>query len=237
MRELARTRLLAERALFVAQWMPTLLRWQTELLAQNSMAMPEVQQLITNTTRLVSSVERFAAVAEQLPGQVRSERQEILKALEAQENKLTPLVNEVRLTLASGSQFSTSLNTTITTFDGLMKRFGVGETNVVDAPDTNREPFRITDYGQTAEKLEAAARQLTELFRTFDHALGSTNLTRLSTEITPVVQQAQTSGRDVVDYAFGRVALLILIGLAAALVYRFISPRLGPGRRPPPHSP
>ena len=50
---------------------------------------------------------------------------------------------------------STSLNTTLTTFDALMKRFGVGETNNASPPSTNAEPFRIQDYGQTAVQLEA----------------------------------------------------------------------------------
>lgn len=232
MRELARTRLFAERALFLAQWMPTMLRWQTELLAENAVAMPGVQQMLTNSTRIATSVERFAGVAEQLPAQLRSEREEILKAIETQETRLTPLVNEVRLTLASGTQLSTSLNTTITTFDGLMKRFGIGETNGVDAPNTNREPFRITDYGQTAVQLEAAARQLTELLRTLDQTLGSTNVTRLSAEFSPVVQQAQTSSKEIVDYAFWRGLVLILTVFGAALIYRLISSRLRPGRHP-----
>ena len=133
-REIAQTRLFAERALFVTQKMPMLLRWQTELLSVNAVEMPAVQQLVTNSTQIAASVERFARVAEQLPGQVSTEREEILKALQAQENKLTPLVNEVRQTLTAGSQMSTSLNTTLTTFDAVMKRFGVGETNNAGPP-------------------------------------------------------------------------------------------------------
>ena len=128
-RELAQTRLFAERALYVTQKMPTLLRWQTELLSLNAMAMPAVQQLITNSTQITASVDRFARVAEQLPQQLNTEREEILKAFQSQEKNLTPLVNELHQTLIAGSQMSTSLNTTLTTFDALMKRFGVGETN------------------------------------------------------------------------------------------------------------
>ena len=140
-REIAQTRLFAERALFVTQKMPMLLRWQTELLSVNAVEMPAVQQLVTNSTQIAASVERFARVAEQLPGQVSTEREEILKALQSQESKLTPLVNEVRQTLTAGSQMSTSLNTTLTTFDALMKRFGVGETNNA-APPGHQSPNR-----------------------------------------------------------------------------------------------
>ena len=91
-REIAQTRLFAERALYVTQKMPMLLRWQTELLSVNAVNMPAVQQLVTNSTQIAASVERFAAVAEKLPGRMSAEREEILKALESQERKLTPLV-------------------------------------------------------------------------------------------------------------------------------------------------
>ena len=205
-----------------------LLRWQTELLSLNAVQMPAVQQMVTNTTQIAASVERFAAVAEKLPGQVSTEREEILKALQSQEQQLTPLVNEVRQTLTAGSQMSTSLNTALTTFDAVMKRFGVGETNNAGPPAKNAEPFRIQDYGQTAAQLEAAARQLTEFLLTLDQTLGSTNLAKLSEQVGPVVQQARTSGKEIVDYAFWKGTLLVTIVLLAALIYRFLVARLLP---------
>jgi hypothetical protein len=192
--------------------------------------MPAVRQLVTNSAQIAASVERFASVAEKLPGQVSTEREEILKALQAQEMNLTPLVNEVRQTLLAGSQMSTSLNNTLTTFDAVMKRFGVGETNTAGPAKTNAEPFRIQDYGQTAAQLEAAARQLTELLLTLDRTIGSTNLLQLSAQVAPAVQQAQTGGKELVDYAFWKGILLLAIVCAALLVtlllYRFLSVRL-----------
>jgi hypothetical protein len=73
-REIAQTRLLAERALYVGQKMPMLLRWQTELLALNSSQLPGVQLLVTNSTQIASSVDRFATLAIKLPDQVSAER-------------------------------------------------------------------------------------------------------------------------------------------------------------------
>ena len=218
-REIAQTRMFAERALFVTQKMPMLLRWQTELLSVNAVDMPAVRQLVTNSTQIAASVDRFARVAEQLPGQVSTEREEILKALQAQEKDVTSL-------MSSGTQFSASLNTTLTTLDALMKRFGVGETNSAGPPKTNAEPFRIQDYAQTAAQLEATARQLTELLVTLDRTLGSTNLLQLSAQVGPVVQQARTGGKEIVDYAFWKGILLVVIALLAALIYRFLSARL-----------
>jgi hypothetical protein len=227
-REIAQTRLFAERALYVGQKIPILLRWQIELLSANATQLPAVQQLVTNSTQLTASVERFATVAEKLPDQVSTERTEILKALQSQEKDVTSLV-------ASGTELSASLNTTLTTLDGLMKRLGVGETNNAGPPKTNAEPFRIQDYTQTAAQLEATARQLTELLVTLDGLIGSTNLAKLSAQVGPVVQQAQTSGKEVVDYAFWKGALLVGIVLLAALIYRFLVARLlPPGKTNPP---
>jgi hypothetical protein len=225
-REIAQTRLFAERALYVMQKLPTLLRWQAELLSINAVDLPAVRQLVTNSTQIAASVDRFTRVAEQLPGQVSAEREEILKALQSQETQLTPLVNEMRETLTAGTAMSTSLNTTFTTFDALMKRFGVGETNSAGPPDTNSEPFRIQDYTQSAAQLEVTARQLTEMIRTLDQTLDSTNLAKLSEQLGPAVQQAQTGGKEIVDYAFWKGILLVAIALVAALIYRFLVARL-----------
>ncbi len=218
-REIAQTRLMAERALYVAQKMPTILRWQTELLSLNAIQLPAVQQLVSNSTQIATSVERFATVAEKLPDQVSTERAEILKALQSQEKDVASL-------LTSGTQMSDSVNTTLTTLDGVMKRLGIGDTNNVKAASTNAEPFRIQDYTATVAQLEVTARQLTELLITVDQTLGSTNLAKLTAQVSPAVQQVQTSGKEVVDYAFWKGILLVVIAFFLALIYRFLSAHL-----------
>jgi hypothetical protein len=223
-REIAQTRMFAERALFVSQKMPMLLRWQTELLSINAVEMPAVQQVVANSTQIAAAMARFAAVAEKLPDQVSTERAEILKALQAQEKDVASL-------MASGTQMSDSLNTTLTTFDALMQRFGVGETNRDVPPPANAEPFRIQDYTQTAAQLGATARQLTELLIALDQTLGSTNLAKLTAQVGPVVQQAQTSGKEIVDYAFWKGILLVGVVLAAFLIYRLLAARLSPHKK------
>jgi hypothetical protein len=113
------------------------------------------------------------------------------------------------------------------TFDGLMKRFGVGETNSASGPpDTNSAPFRVQDYGQTAVQVEAMAKQITELIRALDQTIAATNISRLTTQLTPAVQQASAGGKEVVDYAFWKAVLFLAIVLVAALIYRFVSGRL-----------
>lgn len=238
-REIAQSRLLAERSLFVAKKMPTLIRWQTELLALHASELPNVRQLVTNATQLSASIERVSQVAASLPAQLTSEREAILRSLESQEKSLTPLVQEIRQALLAGSTMSTSLNTTLVTFDELMKRFGVGETNTNSsaAPATPSEPFRIQDYARTAERLEAAAARLTELLHAFDQILGSTNLTGLTAQVQPVVDQAKSGGREIVDYAFRKGVLLVILALAAGLIHRYLGSRWNRDRQPPANRP
>lgn len=222
-RELAETRMFAERALYVTQRMPILLRWQAELLSINAMEIPAVRQLISNSTQIAASVDRFAVVAEKLPAQVSTEREEILKSLQSQEKEALSL-------LKAGTEMSDSLQATLMTFDGVMKRLGLGATNASAVSTPNAEPFRIRDYTATASQLEMTAEKLTELLVTLDAVIASTNLANLSAQFYPAVQKAQSSSKEVVDYAFWKAILVVGAVLLAALIYRFLSVCLSGGR-------
>jgi len=223
-REVAQLRLFAERALYVTQRMPQLIRWQTELLALDATQNPAIQQVVSNSTLISVAIDRVAQTAEQLPDLVSAEREEIVKALAAQEKDLNSL-------LTNGTQMSDSLNITLKTFDALMVRFGVGVTNDTPAAasevDTNSQPFRIQDYTATAAQLEKTARQLTEMLATLNATLSSTNLDSLTAHVSPVVDRATTGGRELANYIFWRVVVLIGIVLVAALGYRFLADRFG----------
>jgi hypothetical protein len=228
--------LFAERGLYVAQKMPQLLRWQLELLNLNALSSPVVQQVVANTTQLTVAVDRISRVAEQLPAQVDQQREELIKALEAQERQLTPLVGEVRQTLAAGQDMSASLNTTLVTFDALMKRFGVGEPvtpalPAAGAAKARGAPFRIQDYETTAAQLEKTAKQLTELLAEVNQTVSPGNLGRLAEQAAPVVQQAKAGGKEVVDYAFWRGLLFFGIVLLGLGLYRFLCARISSVRR------
>jgi hypothetical protein len=239
-REVTRTRLFAERAMFTLQRMPLLLRWQTELLTERVVAMPEVRLALTNTTRLGESVDRISRASEQvsqtaaqLPDRISAERKAILSALDQQESKLHALAAEVKLTLASGEKMSTSLNTTLITFDALMKRFGVGEPDTNPVANTNSPPFNILDYGKTAGDVGAAAKDLNTLVVSLNQSVPQ--VTRLS-------QQAASEVKGVVDRAFwlGLVLILILLSgcVLAGLTYRALAIKLttAGGKPPAPNS-
>jgi hypothetical protein len=224
-REVAQTRLFAERALYVAQVMPTLLRWQTELLTLNAMAAPEVRELITNTTHLAASVDRFSLVAEQLPEHFSAEREEFLSALQSHEQGLAALAAEVRQALTAGTQMSTSLNTTLTTFDAIIRRFGVGEP-AQGLPDTNALPFNIQDYARAAGQFTLLARELNALLTDTTNLLDSPALQQRAQDLEMVARRVKDDARSVLNHAFLLGVALVMFSLAAALVYRWLGIRI-----------
>jgi hypothetical protein len=235
-RELAQTRLFGERALFMAQRMPDLIRWQSELLILQTAEMPEVQQVLTNTTRLATAVDRVSHVTEELPDRISRERAEIIKALEEQESNLSKLAAGAREALSAGSQMASNVDRALNRFDDVVERLRSGP------PNTNAEPFRIQEYTQAAAQIDATAVRLTELLQTFDRTLGSTNLSQFAAQAGPVVEQAELRGRALVDYAFRKALLLVAVSccvaLVTALAYRVVARRIasrpdaGMGSRP-----
>lgn len=215
--EIARSRAFAERALYVAQRMPTLLRWQMELLALDAQDGPAVRQMVASAAQVSASADRLARVSEQLPDRLSKEREAIIAALREQEK-------EVAAVLSGGTKMSDSLRETLKAFDEVLKRMGVGDPAKPDKPAS--EPFRIKDYAETAVRLEATSKQLTELVRTVDETLKSADATKLGAQLTPVLQRAESGGREMVDYALGRALILVGVVFAAALLYRVLAPRL-----------
>ncbi|MBP8802610.1 MAG: hypothetical protein KBI41_13875 [Kiritimatiellae bacterium] len=245
-RELAEIRLFAERALFVGRNMPYLLRWQVELLSQTTLEQPVIQMWTTNVPHLVQTASRMektvshvaeaasrlATTAEQLPSQVAAEREALVKTLrDEQEKTLTPLVEGVRETLLAGSGLATNATTMLATFDGVLERMGVdsSKSNAPPAQAAAREestPFRIQDYSEAAERLEASALRLTELLQTFDQTLGANSREALAAQLDPVVRRTRAETEALIDHLFHRALQLIGALLLAALAYRLIASRI-----------
>lgn len=236
-REVTRTRLFAERAMFTLQRMPFLVRWQAELLAHEVIPEERIDRILGTTDRISRAAESTSQTVAQLPDRIAAERQALVSALEKQEGRLRELSAEITRTLAAGESMSTSLNTTITTFDGLMKRFGIGEPRTTP-PRTNARPFSILDYAHTAEQIATMAREVDALVKDTTGTLDSPALDRRLAELKSFSAQAQAGATSVLNHAFLLGAGLIVLLFAGAVVYR----RAGgaaPGpptaaRRPPP---
>jgi len=233
-REVTRTRMFAERAMFTAQRAPSLLRWQVEVLTAQLLRGPQIAGVLTNFSSVTESVDRLSRATESasktvaaLPDRITAERQAVLAALETQEGRLRELAAEVGRTLGAADKMSTSLTTTLTTFDALMKRFGVGEPVTNAAPqNTNAPPFNILDYARTAERLTEMARELDTLIKDAGNTLDSPALTKRAQELGAVAARARDDAKSVLNHAFALAVALVVSAFLCALLYR----RLGRSR-------
>jgi hypothetical protein len=236
--EITLTRLFAERAMFTLQRMPSLVRWQAELLACQVTDQPGVQTVLTNAARLGESMDRISHAAEsvsqtaaQLPDRIATERKAVLAALDQQEGRLRELAGAVDRALGSADKMSGSLTVAITNFDALMQRFGVGEPDTHSAPDTNSPPFNILDYAKTADQIGGMAKELNALVASVNQS---------GPQLERVSRQAADNAQRVVDRAFrmGLVltGLLLAGAVVAGLTYRLLAIRLASHRHQPPPS-
>jgi hypothetical protein len=231
-REVTRSRLFAERALFAAQRMPVLLRWQIELMSDQLLRQQQVTNTVQSIDRLSRAAESISQTAALLPDRIADERKAILDALETQQGKLRDLSAQVGQTLSSGEKMSTSLNTTLTTFDALMKRFGVGEPSTTP-PNTNSPPFNILDYAHTAEQIGTMAGQLDTLLKNASGTVEAPALDKRIAQLNALATQARDNARSLLNHAFLLAAGLILLCFACALLYRRLGRNAKPDRSEP----
>jgi hypothetical protein len=223
-REVTRTRLFAERALFAAQHMPFLIRWQTELLVQQLLREDQLTNALAIADRISRAVESASLTAALLPDRISAERKAILDSLNTQEGRLRDLSVEATRTVEAGEKMSMSLNTTIISFDALMKRFGVGEPSTAH-PDTNSPPFNILDYAHAAEQVATMAQHLDVLIKDVSGTVDTPALDKRIAQLNALSDRARVDAKSVLNHAFLLAAGLLVLGFACALVYRRLATR------------
>ena len=210
-REIAKTRLFAERALYIAQKMPGLVRQQSGLFALKATEMPKVQELIDNTTRLAEAADRLSRVAQQLPGTVDAEQEKILAALSSERRGLTALASEVRLALTAGTRMVDATDGTLKTFGGVMAQIH----SEAGPPNPKAEPFRIQDYAAAIAQVDSVAGRIDGILHTLLHTTNSEQFGQLSARFDALGSKARTDAGEMIDHAFRKLLLLALLVIAA----------------------
>jgi len=223
-RELEQTRQLAERTIYYLQRAPGLLDMEVERLVYQLAAMPEAERTLAGIDRLSLAAEAFGQLSARAPEIIASERQAIISqltsALRAEQDRLQPLLVDIRDVLNAGTQTSQSVTGTVTALDAFVARFqrDVPEGAPVSTP---KRPFDITDYATTARELGAAAERVQALLAQVDSS---------SNEVERIAHAATQDLNRVIDHAFQRALILIfvlgLVAVLCALLYRYWSPRL-----------
>jgi hypothetical protein len=222
-REIAHTRELAERTIYYAQRVPNLLDMQVERLTYELATMPEMTRLLANADRVAGAASTTGRVVGELPSLLTREREaairQFMEAVTIETAHTRQLVTELRGALDAGTETSTSLNTTIRSFDQLMARFE--QPNPAGAgPQAPGRPFDIREYTAAAAEITRTANELQALVA---------GVERGSPALTQAADRATVTLQNVVDHAYWRIVqligLLLLGGLGAALTYRSIARR------------
>jgi hypothetical protein len=183
-RELANTRLFAERGLFLGRHMPTMIRWETELLVIQTAEMPQMEKLLANTSQLSEAADRFSHTAERLPELISAEREQIVQALNAQQPGLTSLAAQTEKALDAGQQMSMASTATLKSFQDVLRQLDSSP------PNPNTEPFRINDYTAAAAQINATAQDMVKLLQAFDQILAPGKFDALSTRLDALTPPA-----------------------------------------------
>jgi hypothetical protein len=209
-RELANTRLFAERGLFLARYLPTLIRWETELLVIQTTETPQLEQLLANADQLSASADRFSRTAERLPGFLSDERRQIVNALSAQQPGLTELAAQSEQTLEAGKALSDASTVTLKSFQDVVRQLQA------TPPRADAEPFRINDYTAAAAQFTVTAQDLVRLLDTLNQTLAPDKLDALSARMDSWIRQT----RALVDYTVRQALFLglILLGSVCGMV-------------------
>jgi hypothetical protein len=228
------SRELAARTVAFAERMPTLVRWQAELLAYQLADQPEAQQVLADADRVSQSAESVAKTAGGLPELVDTQRKEaidqffagvtaqreaMIADLDAHEGKVRDLLGQTRQTLDAGAQMSDSLKGTIQALDAFVHYVSPPASKTAAASPPGK-PFNVLDYGSAAGQVGGMARDLSTLLNSVD---------RTAPQLGSLGQRTAEDLKGVVDHAFWRGLLLILTlliaSVPAALAYRVLARR------------
>ena len=229
------SRELAERVVAYAERAPTLMRWQAELLALQVQQQPAPQELLSNTTRVSTSIESIARTAEGIPELVdaqrkaaidqlfvgvAAEREAILAELDAKEATIQTLLGQLRETMNAGGAMGTSLTETIRSLDAFV-RYVSPPPDPNAPPEKPGKPFDPLDFGKAATEVGGMARDLNTLLRSANETAPA---------IAGIASKTGDDLKRVVDHAFWRGLILIVVLLAGSipvrLAYRAIERRL-----------
>ena len=219
--EVERSRLLAARAMYYGQRLPTLMDLQLSRSLALIEASPGLAKLDQRSASLTDSATRFVGVAEALPESIAREREALIRQLSEtltnQAATLRPMLVEMRGTLDAGTAAANSIDGAVRSIDALVARFAK------KPGEPQGKPFDVAEYGRAAEDIGRAANELRVLL----DATGSA-----APKLGQALGAGASQGRELVDYFFVRVAWLIAllcVGLLATLLlYRRLAPRVRP---------
>jgi hypothetical protein len=208
-------RLLAERAFYAGKRMPFLLNWHAEALINETLAKPEIGQVLQATEALGK-----------LPGQIAAEREALVAVLEDRNGRLSGLLGEVRKTTAAteglaaqavkvaetAERLSVNVRETTSTVERITSRPSA-------AAGGGQPPFDIEPYLKAAAEVNQTVAGLTRVLEQLDTMTAKRPW-------APALKDTQSFLADQIDRLFWRALALMLAFFVLLLAYRWLAARL-----------
>lgn len=210
-RELTETRLFAERALFMGQRLPQLIEWQMELLSLRSIEIPEVSELLRNTSQIAGSSERLSKTLETLPEFLKSEREKVLEAFKKERSGLIDLAKTTGESFEEGTRLAKATEEALKTYQDLSKM-------IHDWPtDPNSPPFDIRQWGKTASDIHEMSNSMRDLFNV---VLNASSDKSSKESVLSLASASKEEAIQLIDYLFNRILLLAFLCLLLIFLLR-----------------
>ncbi|MBX3390511.1 MAG: hypothetical protein KF691_13765 [Phycisphaeraceae bacterium] len=169
------------------------------------------------------------ATIEQINNSLNLQRQAALNDLENAQSKFQGTLKDYREAATATNTLADKLTVTIQAADQLAARFAPANApeNTGGAPAEKKDGDALKDFGVVAQKTADAADRLTELTKSIDRLLASPQLMDKAGGLQVVMQEVQGSGRELVNYAFWRLLIIVIVApfsvVLAMLLYRRIA--------------
>ncbi len=245
-REVTKSRMLAERVFFYASRMQNVVKWQVESLYQTLVTAPEFADVLRSAHKASDAAGDLSAIVAKLPDQITKERTALMEQffaeltkersatitqineslslqrkaalddLKGAQGQFQDTLKDFRETAGTANTLAEKLTGTIKAADGFMARFDPAPG--APAKPTTPGPDPLVEYKAAAERTAEAADRLTQLAKSLDQLLASPALNGKSAGLQSVVQEVQGSGRDLVNYAFWRLLIVVAVAPFAVVL-------------------
>ena len=235
-----------ERVLYYMQRAPTITRLEAQSAVYELVRQPEFAGLFESTSRLTVAADRFAAVAESLPGQqfaainqlmdkveeqrvaaimqvsseLTQQRQALFDDLLAEEQRVVGILAELRATIEAGQELAASINNTVVTVNALATKLDLGK------GEPPAKPFNIDDYRQLVGDASITVREMKELVNSTDQFLLSPGWEQRMPMAQAIVDKVDRQMEQLVYQIFLAQAAFIILLFVLLLGYRYVLSRL-----------
>jgi hypothetical protein len=213
-----------ERILFYVQRVPRIASDQAMFSLAEIFQQEELAQLIANVDSFSSTLERFADLAEKLPGERLAAIDQIMEGLERErvaitqdlfdkQPELQELLGELQQTFAAADQLVGNINQ-------LTGRFDKGE------PKKEGKPLDINEVRQVIQEALLTVGGLTEFVGAVDDLMASSAWEQRIPEVLKIVEEIDQDFSKLLNRVFLLAALLIILFFSLMLAYRFAATRM-----------